>query len=389
MDYGYSNPFKLHGQTRDGDFEYSLPPVHQIHHERQRREGDSKPEILNEPAVLWAAAIYDAQVTFDLKKPTATYCDDRPMDLIASQTREGTLYDRNPSWEGSVFEVVSRALAYFPENSSKPGTVQVPASIESLKVYAKSGSQILIRSPYLYDKLSEIVGYYPSFHRTRTAIFRPENGVSIYEPYSVLLHHFEQIADLATNVVPQKSNGDDELLCLQIEHIRHLERFLRPIYVDKILPCRIQLEGSPPKISFDMLWYLYKPGTDVYVQRYEYIQTCVIGEIFSSLDNVRDVGAQFTEHEPKYWTLEMWFLNTDGSKIGRSIKVLRIDSYIGFREVTQLDVCPTAIWDAFDKGERRQKIIDRSTLHLKALQQGHLFARYDGPVDVRTRRVRY
>lgn len=91
-----------------------------------------------------------------------------------------------------------------------------------------------------------------------------------------------------------------------------------------------------------MIWYLLKPGTDVYVITF-------VGVVF-------DVAA-ITSHpnEQQWWQISIWRLRTDGATIRRTKKDYIINTYPGLRDVTELPVYPVSVWDAKDKGERRQK----------------------------------
>lgn len=127
-----------------------------------------------------------------------------------------------------------------------------------------------------------------------------------------------------------------------------------------------------------MLWYVFKPGTDVYIQKHTKSYAAVVRNVSN------EHGSHYYSEHPsglEYCNLQVWYLDSDCSKFGRVTIRQRIQAYSGLREVTSLDVCPASIWDAFDKGERRKAIMKRSKLLLKALQQEFLLVDYDGPVS--------
>ena len=204
------------------------------------------------------------------------------------------------------------------------------------------------------------------------------------------MHYFEQIAALTVDVVPEHNerifDAENASLQLQTEHLRHLEKFLRPRYIDIVLPCQKMLEEFPPRIAFDMLWYIFRPGTDVYVRMDEVVHACVVEKVRNNLDNPEP--GRFANTKLQWCEITVWYLDTDGSRIGRCSATYTIWPYVGLREVTRLGMCPTSFWDANDEGKRRQNIISRSKLHVKALQQGYLLAHYDGPVHQGPRYVR-
>lgn len=55
-------------------------------------------------------------------------------------------------------------------------------------------------------------------------------------------------------------------------------------------------------------------------------------------------------------------------------------AFDGAKALTSLKICPASIWDAHDRGERREKILGRRRLVFESLQKGHLFAQYHGPL---------
>ena len=132
-----------------------------------------------------------------------------------------------------------------------------------------------------------------------------------------------------------------------------------------------------------MLWYIYKPGTDVYIQTIESVFACVIAEVHSNLDRFKGSRADFTrlfqERGLKYWIITFWHLDLDGVSFSRVRKSAKILPWDGLKELTKLKVCPVSAWDAYDNGERSEKIRKRGKILLGAIKQGHLLARYHGP----------
>ncbi|KAI4115146.1 MAG: hypothetical protein LQ338_007899, partial [Usnochroma carphineum] len=274
------------------------------------------------------------------------------------------------------------------------GHIRVASQPQSLDILRVSRSGISIRSPFLYQKISEIVGYYPSFYKKApgdlldlscTKSTDVSANVTLLEPYGVLMHHFPQLAAFAQSTLPtdpeaelvtqtEENTQDLEILRLQKKHVRHLYEHLKPYYDSSVLTAQKLLENDPPRIAFDMLWYVFKPGTDVYVQApHGLVHACVVADIYSNYDDdEHHSAARISQTKLKHWVLDLWYLDSDGTSAGRSAMSSRIQAYSGLREVTTLDVCPVSIWDAIDNGERRESIMRRSKLLMKALQQGHL-----------------
>jgi hypothetical protein len=161
--------------------------------------------------------------------------------------------------------------------------------------------------------------------------------------------------------------------------MRLLRDFLSSQFHASVVPTDVRLKEATPTIEFDKLWYLFRPGLDVYVQSTEDIHACVISNLSRSFRR---------RNQEKQWKLEMWYLGTDGQRIARIRKSVRISGYSGWREVKSLPVCPVAMWDSFDGGKRHKSMMERSELFMQTLRTGSMHATYDGIDHVDRRRVR-
>ncbi|KAL8707333.1 MAG: hypothetical protein Q9220_007623 [cf. Caloplaca sp. 1 TL-2023] len=175
--------------------------------------------------------------------------------------------------------------------------------------------------------------------------------------------------------------GDAESLHLEKEHVRHLYEFLKPRHETQVVSTQRYLGRSRPLIAYDMLWYLFRPGTDVYIWVDSLPFACVVDRVQKGHEEREDIEERQTTFNAASWNLDLWNLDTDGARVARSKLNRTITAYAGYREVVTLPVCPTAIWDTLDNGEQRRAIMKRSKLHFKALHQGYLEIKYEGPVD--------
>lgn len=366
--------------------------------------------------------------------PSAIYYDDRPLEL--DSTDEGTrrrplaasaeaildlsVGKNDMTWEGRVFEVVTQVVAYFPrsltvatndhgsrrrgQNLLFPNAARVPSQMDFLDFLPGTRRGINVKSPSLYFGIDQLVGYYPSFRQmipgpdllniSHKSAKDVRGDFTIFEPYGVLMHHFSQIEAIANDIVPSYGDKVDQskppdnvqtvenqVTQLQRKHFRHLYSFLRPIYESSVLPCQKLLQQSSPSIAFEMLWFIFRPGTDVYRKTPQGTETYVVAGIKSNFDGAGPSKVQHIPTELKFWVLELWYLTSDGRNVGRVKVSAKISAYAGLREITKLPLCPVSIWDDFDGGERRRKIMKRSRFLSQSLQQGHLFMRYDGPIN--------
>ncbi|KAI1131425.1 hypothetical protein F5Y10DRAFT_233636 [Nemania abortiva] len=274
-----------------------------------------------------------------------------------------------------------------------------PRNIDRVEFKLVTRGSIIIRSPFLYRRLKAIAEYDPQFvgqngaglddlGATMATNTDPDQPcVEIPAPWGFLLHRMSAMEEFLRNgdndSLENTAHDDDinrKILRLEREHTEQLYNFLRPHYDNAVVPCQEQLEQSPPRISFEMLWYIFPPGTDVYVDSGHGYQVCVVGGQVSSL-GIRSSWERRNNMTSKTMPcrLQLWYLDTNGEKIGRVPKNVEIDPFDGLQELTSLPVCPVSRWDKHDNGERRKRIIQRSTIIYKSLKLGHLLADYRGP----------
>ncbi|KAL8988503.1 MAG: hypothetical protein Q9177_002432, partial [Variospora cf. flavescens] len=310
----------------------------------------------HEPAILWTTAVFDAADPLN-RNPTAIYYDDRPVHLQPRslhteylQAEEPPSTDPkpeqdtwSPTWSGCVFEVVTRAHATFPGHSGNTpppvpppglpppsasfGRIHVASQPQSLDILRVSRCGISIRSPFLYLSISEIIGYYPSFYRKEPGNLldmscKKSSDVSaefiLDEPYGVLMHHFPQLAAFAQSSTTADSEAENiEVLRLKRKHVRLLCEHLKPHYDSGVMPSLKLLEDDPSRISFDML---------------------------CNYDNEQN-PAQINQTKLEYWVLGLWYLETDGTYVGRVPMTHRLYPYKGLREVVTLDYAGTMVVD--------------------------------------------
>ena len=101
-----------------------------------------------------------------------------------------------------------------------------------------------------------------------------DTNFTISEPYAVLMHYFIQIEA----VIQDAQSTKHQLSRLGAEHLNHLYDFLKPLYDDRVLPCQEQFDNPSPRVTFAMLWWIYKPGTSVHVRTSRVVYTCIIAD---------------------------------------------------------------------------------------------------------------
>jgi len=327
-----------------------------------RDNGNETLETL--PDVVWRLAIHRRKR--DDKSTTGrdhrvSYVGQKPFDIkLCTSEDVGLTSVRGSSKpyksvQQPVFEVVTKVLdsRYTLKDAVRD------ADVRDLQISRVYGEEVKIWSEHIRKALAEIVTYYPAYPPHGF-----EKALEVEEPYALLMHHFPDIDALAMiseSTGPKDANDDSS--STPAKHMALLRDFLKVQYECQVLPCISALLQETPKIRYDMLWYLFRPGDTVYVQGKEDVYACVMKSVI---------------HNSYECALSMWCLDTDGARLGRRAREYTITRYAGLQKAVALPVCPTTIWDAYDGGAQRAQILRRNELYLKGLRAGSLYAHYKG-----------
>lgn len=394
-------PFRLSLLRSRNDSSKTFRPLYQTEPDYIYYDLCAKDEA--EPPVIYYADIYNSSTaggrTRNYRQEAVRYRADRPFQFatgVQNQTTQGDIaqpkesgveYDNEileadqeeeaiAKWTGTVLQINLSGKAQFPytTTSDEKERPDAPKKTEDLALEKIWMVNIVLQSPHLLQALERLVDYYPSFYTKIQAGYK--NGIVIYQPFAVVLHHFHSIKGLVEKEYADPSHEKESRELrknkLQKDHMRYLYDFAEPLYHKIAVPCEQYLSEACPRIAFDMIWYLLKPGIDVYVQ---YEGLTFVGVV---MDVTKRSDA--TSYEQQHWAIDIWHLRTGGAKIRQTRKACKVSTYSGLRDVTDLPIYPVSIWDAKDQGERRKKILARSKVFFKALQQGSLLAYHDGPV---------
>ena len=358
-----------------------------------------------EPAIIWNAKVYQSQGKLrgnDIgsHRPDLTYIDDRPIEFsislsptkLAAETDEKV--SQPEAWVGPVIIIETFVEADIDQDrlsrmNRVPEKVTSPC-LDLLNPKHVSRRHLVVRSPFLIEVFSELVQYYPSFHQMLLDDSK-RGELRIEEPFAVLFHHFDAIAAMTngstrTTEYNTEGQGIGQQNHLTVLHAKHLMEFLEPICTDSILTCQKHLSNSVPQVEFGMIWYLLKPGIDVYVQIEGSTHAAVVRSVRRTDVSVSKLWGAGSDGS---WLVDLWRLESDGSRLGKGFFSVTIPPYSGLRDVTRLQVCPVSIWDAHDGGERRERILQRAAIFFKALQRGNLLVDYKGPIQETAQYVRY
>ncbi|KAL6912573.1 hypothetical protein FSST1_010333 [Fusarium sambucinum] len=370
---------------------YERRPVIVLSELRQRQSLDAEhPSPVVGPTIIWNLKVYQSKGrargdNIYLHEPDLTYVDDRPINLSVGDGPIEPPLDMKKDvadptdWTGPVIIIEQFIEADIQEH--EPSETGIPPHFDVSSPKHVYNQHLVVKSPFLVKGLSHIVQYYPSFHES-ILDGSEEKPLSIQEPFAVLFHHYDAIEAMANgttagNICKNEDGGNNQHADRLKLHMKDLLEFLRPIHMERNLLYQQHICKSIPQVSCDMIWYLLKPGTDVYIQSERSTHAAVVVTVkpYSSLSpNVRGT------RNKRSWLVDMWLLVTDGSRLRRASMSAIVYAYPGLRDVTSLPVCPISDWDVKDGGERRRHILRRSAIFFKALRRGNLLVDYNGPI---------
>jgi hypothetical protein len=320
---------------------------------------------------------------------SSAYVNDRPFNLppvCASEDKKQT--SKEPVRTDHAFEVVTDA--FVKDMESRYSSRDRPADLTSDEMMQDVGllsltkvcrTRLIIRSPQLRQALGLIIRYYPG----NSWISDPSATVIIFEPYSVLLHHFDEIESFIARESKRIPNSENDDATTQIDRddtVRDmvlLLDFLRPLHVSVVTPAVKFLAHDVPTINFDMLWYLFRPGTDVWIQEKDTVSMAVVHKFKYKRD---DKKSKWSSTESSEFSLHLWRLSTDGNRVARTSVKHKFERFPGQMEINALAVCPVSYWDATDHGARRQSTLARNRLLEEVIREGSLHVHYDEPNNI-------
>ena len=181
---------------------------------------------------------------------------------------------------------------------------------KDLKIASITEESMTIHSPYLIDIMPQVVGYYPGSKPSDSKLRAGHQSLKISKPYRMLGGARLNLRSLKRKYESELSGCDpsseDEDVKRKRVTVKHVERLEREL--DKVLeePMRLEIDGyrqTPPVASFDMLWLLFRPGTEVYTVINQETVCC---RVLTPVWETCDAGVA------RAMELRMWFLDFNG-----------------------------------------------------------------------------
>ena len=249
-----------------------------------------------------------------------------------------------------VTDVFTNAALEGIEQLTEPPNTALSVGNASLK----------INSHAIINALQQVVEYYPGLDFSGEELW-------VEEPFQVLIHHESELASFRDKYAPGKSPSESEYCEKEkdtYEHLGVLQDFLKQ---------RVGLSVETERLrhkrgfaSFDMLWVLLKPGITVYCDPWD------DGNYNAYV--IHSVSGGVREGRTRPLELNMWYLDTNGSRIGRRTLETFQRSFNGERRISALDVVPWEFWEEKSTGTvvkgLKERLEERGRMFLKLTSRG-------------------
>ncbi|KAF2730213.1 P-loop containing nucleoside triphosphate hydrolase protein [Polyplosphaeria fusca] len=190
-------------------------------------------------------------------------------------------------------------------------------------------------------------------------------------PFVDLYHYKDDLLAYKNNFEGAKANHSEEE---NTECDRHIDVLLKYLYEQPTVAlARIEADWTKtvPVTTFDALWLLYKPGSDVFVRERGQLNAYVV----ESVEGIqRDVSSRIRPLE-----VELWNIDFNGKTLGRAKKTINVSVFDGHKEIHLLPAFPVRFHrDQENETPLREKLIERGRNFVKFVRQpAHL--EYTGP----------
>lgn len=238
---------------------------------------------------------------------------------------------------------------------------------QRLQEFRLEGYEVLsmhIHSPHLQELLRSIIEYYP------TQSFKG-NDIKIYYPFKPLLHYHVELEALRLNNksgkleegcnVPEGTSSKSQSKALDeptLHALGVLLDYLKPGY-SEVIP-QEESRYREGLATYELLWYLFRPGTDVYSRVDGKLAAFVVESV------TENTGASGKD----YLTIKCWNLAYKRRRVVKDDSSFTIDSYDGVKEILSFRVFPCRYIDIDDKGKTRTSLETLGAKYYDILKQG-------------------
>jgi hypothetical protein len=231
---------------------------------------------------------------------------------------------------------------------------------------------MMIHSSHLQALLRSVIVYYPTFNLKG-------NKIDVPYPFKPLFHYYNDLVALQMNCKSKKmeeghltsTNIPGEIIAqtqskaLDQDTLHALDvllAYLKPFYLSLIQ--REESRYREGLASHGLLWFLFKPGSDVYA-RVDGKLAAFVFEGFSNLVEGRAV-------------IKCWHLAYKGRRVTKVITEFTIYEFYGEREILSLPVFPCTYFDKSDKGKTKASLESLGEKYYEILKEVPAYRAYSG-----------
>lgn len=227
-----------------------------------------------------------------------------------------------------IFDVVKRykASAHVPHWDRYDGSIKKPPRTDSKPQYS-----LVIRSKAIIRALQNVVQFYPGVD-----LFK--DSIKIDEPFQVLVHHFDDLVAFRDARIPEclvdeacKTAQDTH------EHLGMLIDFLERLTMPDVRAERARHQNGVA--TWDMLWLLLRPGTDVARLTFSGALTNRKSATYHR-DGAVVQDALRNSLDSSHWEVKTWDLRFNGDVIGQEEHLELIPYFDGEMELSRISVLP-------------------------------------------------
>ncbi|KAF2760974.1 P-loop containing nucleoside triphosphate hydrolase protein [Pseudovirgaria hyperparasitica] len=229
-----------------------------------------------------------------------------------------------PPPEEPVLEVITIA---FTAQDRSPYSYRHDV-IKPPPIHSMGHTYVQVNSAAVINALRNVVEYYPGQNLIG-------DSITISEPYTILVHHEQELAQYREMFAPGSRGVDDEPCEVEedtYEHLGIVLDFLSKTMKDSMEKERARHARDKPLATYEMLWTLYKPGTNVYFDS----QSAGIFDSFV----VKNVSWEINNGAPVRYNIGLWNLYYDSIHIGPRNHHAVVLPFDGEKEIGSLDIFP-------------------------------------------------
>ena len=217
----------------------------------------------------------------------------------------------------------------------------------------KISTELAIRSPIIQRALRSILSGYAFLNLVADPIV-------IVKPYDALFHYREEIREYTKSA----NRTDEERRHMEVLVDRFFRLYLQPIE-------KIYMEEVPKgKISFDMLWTLYKAEDNVLVQ----------DQHFQEIHRVVHCEEKKDKDNERVFHLYTWRWGYNAGEFGPTPETIMIPAFASTRQIEQINCFPLNMLDENKRKQLCQQSIARGHAWKTLIHPTHRI--YNGKVPL-------